>query len=179
MKWEVTEEAKKLHDKWSTNPDYINFRYNIVQIIKTFIQEPKFTLIDVGCGSGLIYKELKKSFGKRIKYTGTDIDKGLLAIAGTENSGVHFEFEDAINMDSFGDGSYDYGLCLDVLNHTQSDKYIIAEIARVCKKGMILSIKNDAQREFGIIEYIINLPKRSMTDNIYIYPREVFTVRFI
>lgn len=115
---------------------------NIVEIVKKF-KSNDISLLDVGCGSGYLIKELKRNKIK-VKYSvGLDISRNAISIAKKRFSKVYICDIDSKNLPEKND-SFDIVVCSEVLEHLYDIKSCLAELKRVVKKNgiIIISVPN-------------------------------------
>jgi SAM-dependent methyltransferase len=163
-----------------TEPDYVgviggtfedtgpkaNLEYNRYDkksregIVRDFLlNEPKGSLVDVGCSKGVWYE-----FFKGIGYAdlhGIELDKGRCEMA--EKRGYK-----AVNMDAMGrwpykDRSFDAVVCIDVLVHILQRKrqeMVLREASRVLSRNGVLVLSVASERHESLNEKISELRGR-------------------
>lgn len=95
-------------------------------------------VLDVGCGSGVVTREIAKRVGAHGFAVGLDLSPALLAVAREfareADMGDRIEFREgsALNL-PFSDNSFDAVLCATVLSHVAGGETAIAELARVVR----------------------------------------------
>lgn len=92
-------------------------------------------LLDVGCGGGYLSEEFAKA---GLDVTGIDPSQRTVQAAGEHaaRSGLRIDYEEGrAEAIPFGDSSFDYVSCCDVLEHVDDINATISEIARVLKPG--------------------------------------------
>ncbi len=89
-------------------------------------------LLEVGCGTGIITKELREKTSAKI--TAIDFDESMIDIAKDKVSDVRFLTENVEEL-SFKDKSFDFVLCHYFLLWVSNPEKAINEIVRVCKRG--------------------------------------------
>lgn len=95
---------------------------------------PGCEMLDIGCGPGLLLKELKAK-----GYQAQGIDMSGLAVAYCRNKGLSDVQQGSATALPFTDNSFDVILLLDVLEHIENDKAALAEAKRVLKHdGLII-----------------------------------------
>jgi 2-polyprenyl-6-hydroxyphenyl methylase / 3-demethylubiquinone-9 3-methyltransferase len=99
------------------------------------IARSRRTLLDVGCGGGLLAEELARA---GLEVTGVDPAPESIATARAHAAASRL----AITYETgagerlpFPDASFDYVTCCDVLEHVDDVDLVIAEIARVLRPG--------------------------------------------
>jgi ubiquinone/menaquinone biosynthesis C-methylase UbiE len=104
---------------------YRNQIYRQIGLIKSK------NLLEVGCGTGVITKELRDKTSAKI--TAIDFDETMINIAKNKVSDVRFLTENVEKL-SFKDRSFDFVLCHYFLLWVSNPEKAISEIARVCKR---------------------------------------------
>lgn len=102
-----------------------------------YLLSNKDKILDIGCGNGVITKELMNYFDCRI--VGTDI-------LDYRNRGIEFDFikMDKMTLLPFGFQSFDAGILTDVLHHLPKENQadLLHEGLRVCKKLYLFESEN-------------------------------------
>jgi ubiquinone/menaquinone biosynthesis C-methylase UbiE len=97
-------------------------------------------VLDVGCGSGVVTREIARRVGPRGRAVGLDPSPALLAVARglAQEAGlgdrVEFREGSALQL-PFPDRSFDAALCVTVLSHVPGGESAIPELARVLQPG--------------------------------------------
>lgn len=97
-------------------------------------------VLDVGCGSGVVTREVARRVGARGLAVGLDPSPALLAVArelaqdADLGDRIHFR-EGSVLQLPFPDSSFDAVLCATVLSHVPGGDTAIAELARVLRPG--------------------------------------------
>jgi 2-polyprenyl-3-methyl-5-hydroxy-6-metoxy-1,4-benzoquinol methylase len=96
------------------------------------------SLLDVGCGEGLVDYFLAGRFnGRRI--VGVDADAAALDVARAINPLLEFKEADARAL-PFPDRSFDAVICLEVLEHLEDYTKVIGEVKRVTRGFAVFSV---------------------------------------
>jgi SAM-dependent methyltransferase len=97
-------------------------------------------VLDVGCGSGVVTREVAKRVGAGGRAIGLDPSAELLAVAdelaraaGLDDR-VEFREGSALQI-PFPDGFFDAVLCVTVLSHVPGGERVIPELVRVVRPG--------------------------------------------
>ena len=88
-------------------------------------------LLDVGCGTGHHMARLRQ---RGYSVAGVDGSDEMLEHARTNNPGVTIEKSDVEHI-PFGDGEFDFVLCVEVLRYLPDMSNCVREMARVLKRG--------------------------------------------
>jgi len=116
----------------------------IVSVYKNWINSSD-KVLDIGCGNGIITKELKKHFDCKI--TGTDIVNYLKV-------SIPFEIMKNENKIPFEDNTFNIALLNDVLHHTKYQEEMIKEATRVADSVLIFEVSPSLKVK--IADYLIN-----------------------
>ncbi len=124
--WDRNGEFKTLHD---VNPLRIKF-------IQQFIDLKNQTMVDVGCGGGILTEGLAK---KGANMLGIDLSEDLLDIADLHGleSGVNAKYQ-KISAETLAETepeSFDHVVCMEMLEHVPDPASIIAACANMVKPG--------------------------------------------
>ena len=102
-------------------------------------------VLDVGCGSGAVTREIARRVGSRGVAIGLDPSPTLLAVARelAQEAGlgdwIEFREGDALRL-PFPDGSFDVVVCVTVLSHVPRGEAAIPEFVRVLRSGGRLGV---------------------------------------
>ncbi|WFU50232.1 class I SAM-dependent methyltransferase [Sinorhizobium terangae] len=94
----------------------------------------RITVLDLGAGTGASYERLKRHI-PNIQYMGLDIESSPEVDSRTRED-LQFKVYDGRKM-PFESGQFDVVFCKQVLEHVRYPDEVIAEVARVIKKGGI------------------------------------------
>jgi ubiquinone/menaquinone biosynthesis C-methylase UbiE len=102
-------------------------------------------VLDVGCGSGAVTRDIARRVGDRGLVVGLDASGELLSVARSlaEAAGlghrVEFREGNALRL-PFPDGSFDVVVCATVLSHVPEGATAVPELARVLRPGGRLGV---------------------------------------
>lgn len=118
---------------------YLNRVYlrNITDLVLR--AEPR-RLLDVGCGEGVVLRHLDRHL-HGVSVVGLDIDGTGLRVAQSQNS-VSL-LQGSVYSLPFGSSSADLVLCCEVLEHLEHPDVALAELARVTRQWVLLSVPNE------------------------------------
>ncbi len=119
---------------------YLLSRFNRRLIECVRLANPK-TILDAGCGEGFTLTQLTKA---GIKATMSGIDYSEEAIALAEKTAPTLRIAKAsIYSLPFPESAFDLVICSEVLEHLEHPEKAIAEIRRVSKKHILVSVPNE------------------------------------
>lgn len=130
----------KEFSKWADNYDNpftsITFRQTNAKIVKLVDPKQNSSLLDIGCGSGILIKYLLNT-NRRMKLYGLDITPKMVKVAKRKfinDPSVKITLGSAIHI-PYKDGSFDYVTCASSFHHHPDPLKSIKEMVRVLKPG--------------------------------------------
>jgi ubiquinone/menaquinone biosynthesis C-methylase UbiE len=115
-----------------------NFYKNVFKLIKP--SKPQ-TILDVGCGEGFTLVNLGRNrIGKN--FEGIDNSKVAIRVGKKLYPSLNLKEGDIYNL-PHKDKSFDLVICTEVLEHLENPKAALAELKRVAKKNILLSVPNE------------------------------------
>lgn len=142
--WEVWHDDKiadQVHKYWTGSVDEQKHRQNIAKLIGSEMRTAFDHILEVGCGTGLVYKALYEELGIPPMYQGVDNAEPMLKKAREAYPEVSFEKGDAFKLD-FSRNQFDVACSFEVFGHMPPDclKAAIAELIRVSYRVAIFSV---------------------------------------
>jgi len=130
----------KEFSKWADNYDNpltsITFRQTNAKIVKLLDPKKNSSLLDVGCGSGILIKYLLDD-NRGMKLFGLDITPKMVEVAKRKfanDPNVEITLGSAIKM-PYKDNSFDYVTCASSFHHHPNPLQSAKEMVRVLKPG--------------------------------------------
>lgn len=123
---------------WLASPDEIAHRKKLASLIQQWIL-PHDRLLEAGCGSGLVYRELVPEILSNTSYTGVDISKAMLELAQIRFKEGAFLREDLYGL-SFSDNSFDIVAAFEVFGHIGDIEKPIQEMFRTASRLMMFTV---------------------------------------
>lgn len=126
--------------------------------------KPKDSVIEFGCGNGIIWEANKNKVSKDIQITLTDLSEGMLGSAKDNLIGleqvVNYTVIDIQNI-KYDDSSFDCAIANHMLYHVRNRDLAISEIARILKAdGTFFATTNSINNMRGLKELVKNFDSR-------------------
>jgi ubiquinone/menaquinone biosynthesis C-methylase UbiE len=101
------------------------------------------SILDVGCGEGVLTEQWADQLGSG-RIVGIDLDDPKLKAEWDKRQRANLEYkvEDATNL-SFADGEFDMATAIEVLEHVPDPERTVAEMARVAKRWVLVSVPRE------------------------------------
>ncbi len=99
------------------------------------------TMLDAGCGEGFVDDILLKAM-PALKITGFDVLTDSVKLAQIRNPRGTFAVGDIYNIDQ-EDNSFDVVCCFEVLEHLHEPDRALAELARVARRAVVMSVPHE------------------------------------
>lgn len=148
------------------NPPRANYFARVLRQ-EGLLGKPGATLLDVGCGGGLLTEEFAR-MGLRV--TGVDPAPESVATARTHAAEAGLDIDYRVGCGEalpFVDGTFDAVACCDVLEHVDEPADVIAEMARVLKPGGLLlydTVNRTLRSWFAVIKLMQDWPSTTIFD---------------
>jgi SAM-dependent methyltransferase len=101
------------------------------------------SILDVGCGEGVLTVEWAERLGDR-RIVGIDLDDAKLRAEWERRTRPNLEFrvEEATSL-SFADDEFDMATAIEVLEHVPEPEATVAEMARVARRRLLVSVPRE------------------------------------
>jgi 2-polyprenyl-3-methyl-5-hydroxy-6-metoxy-1,4-benzoquinol methylase len=132
------------YDKYgSTNPVVRRLMAGFERTLdELFVQAAPGTLLDVGCGEGVLVEKWARRISGRV--VGIDLDDPLLHAEWAKRQVPNLEYRvmKAENL-PFADGEFEVATAIEVLEHVPDPEHTVAEIARVASRHLLVSVPRE------------------------------------
>ncbi|WP_320669932.1 class I SAM-dependent methyltransferase [Patulibacter defluvii] len=133
------------YDKYgSTNPVVkklmAGFERNLEQL---FVRAAPESLLDVGCGEGVLVHEWALRLGDK-RVVGIDLEEESIQAGWAQRQAPNLEYQilKAENL-PFADDEFDVATAIEVLEHVPDPEHTVAEMARVAKRWLLVSVPRE------------------------------------
>lgn len=142
------------------------------------LRDRKLKILDVGCGAGFLTNKLAL---EDFDITGVDLSQESLNVAQRFDTTkkVQYILSDARKL-PFPDGTFDVVTTLDFLEHVDDPELVVAECARVLKKGGLFFYHTFNRNILShlvvikLVEFLVkNTPKNMHVIDLFIKPKEL------
>jgi SAM-dependent methyltransferase len=134
------------YDKYgSTNPVVRRLMAGFERTLdELFTQTDAQSLLDVGCGEGVLTHRWAQRMGDQRRVVGIDLDDPALHAEWAKRTAPNLEYRvmKAENL-PFADGEFDAATAIEVLEHVPDAEHTVAEIARVAKRWLLVSVPRE------------------------------------
>ncbi|HVQ74693.1 MAG TPA: class I SAM-dependent methyltransferase [Candidatus Binatia bacterium] len=137
--WDSSGVAASIESYWRAEAHEQLHREGLADLVCHCLPAASATILEVGCGSGLIYGGLGAIPRLSARYVGVDSSIKMLAIARRSYPGARFVAADGYRL-PFGERAVDVTLCFEVLGHLPEVEPFLAELARVTRQIVLFTI---------------------------------------
>jgi SAM-dependent methyltransferase len=134
------------YDKYgSTNPVVRRLMAGFAGTLdELFVQANPRSLLDVGCGEGVLTQQWAQRLGEQRRVVGIDLDDPALHAEWAKRTAPNLEYRvmKAENL-PFADGEFDAAAAIEVLEHVPDAEHTVAEMARVAKRWLLVSVPRE------------------------------------
>jgi 2-polyprenyl-3-methyl-5-hydroxy-6-metoxy-1,4-benzoquinol methylase len=112
-------------------------------LAELFAQAAPTSVLDVGCGEGVLTHQWAQQLGDR-RIVGIDLDDAKLKAEWETRTRANLEYltMPAENL-PFADGEFDLASAIEVLEHVPDPAHTVAEMARVAKRHLLVSVPRE------------------------------------
>ncbi len=108
-----------------------------------FTQADPASILDVGCGEGVLVQQWAQRLGDR-RVVGIDLEDPVLRAEWEKRQAPNLEYRvmKAENL-PFADGEFDMASAIEVLEHVPDPAHTVAEMARVAARWLLVSVPRE------------------------------------
>jgi 2-polyprenyl-3-methyl-5-hydroxy-6-metoxy-1,4-benzoquinol methylase len=132
------------YDKYgSTNPVVRRLMAGFERTLnELFVQAAPRSLLDVGCGEGVLVEKWARRIDGRV--VGIDLDDPVLHAEWAKRQVRNLEYRvmKAENL-PFADGEFEVATAIEVLEHVPDPEHTVAEMARVASRHLLVSVPRE------------------------------------
>jgi SAM-dependent methyltransferase len=109
-----------------------------------FTQADPWSLLDVGCGEGVLTHQWAQRLGDERRVVGIDLDDPALHAEWAKRSAPNLSYRvmKAENL-PFADDEFDTATAIEVLEHVPDPEHTVAEMARVAQRWLLVSVPRE------------------------------------
>jgi SAM-dependent methyltransferase len=109
-----------------------------------FKQADPQSLLDVGCGEGVLTQQWAQQLGDGRRVVGIDLDDTTLQAEWAKRTAPNLAYRvmKAENL-PFADGEFDAAAAIEVLEHVPDPEHTVAEMARVAQRWLLVSVPRE------------------------------------
>jgi SAM-dependent methyltransferase len=102
------------------------------------------SLLDVGCGEGVLTHQWAQQLGESRRVVGIDLDDPALHAEWAKRTAPNLEYRvmKAENL-PFADDEFDAATAIEVLEHVPDPEHTVAEMARVAQRWLLVSVPRE------------------------------------
>jgi SAM-dependent methyltransferase len=109
-----------------------------------FVEADPQSLLDVGCGEGVLVERWARRMGADRRVVGIDLDDPALHAEWDKRRAPNLDYRvmKAENL-PFADGEFDVATAIEVLEHVPDPQHTVAEMARVARRWLLVSVPRE------------------------------------
>jgi SAM-dependent methyltransferase len=134
------------YDKYgSTNPVVRRLMAGFEATLEAlFSQADPQSLLDVGCGEGVLTHQWAQRLGEERRVVGIDLDDPALHAEWAKRTAPNLSYRvmKAENL-PFADDEFDTATAIEVLEHVPDPEHTVAEMARVAQRWLVVSVPRE------------------------------------
>lgn len=140
--WEVWHSSKtvaEVDSYWRNSSDELAHRQALATLVQQHMIRPTDSILEVGCGTGLVYEALRDAIGPKVTYTGMDNSSQMVAACRKAHPGANIRKGDAFALPA-ETGTFDIACAFEVFGHMPEPAGAIAELIRVARRVAIFTV---------------------------------------
>ena len=102
------------------------------------------SIVDVGCGEGVLVKRWAQSLGEQARIVGLDLEEESIQAGWAEHSAPNVSFQVMRGAQlPFADGEFDLASAIEVLEHVPDPELTLSEMARCARGHLLVSVPRE------------------------------------
>jgi SAM-dependent methyltransferase len=169
--WNAT--TKEMYDRWKTQDPWVNLY--VIPKLKKYFSESNYSLMDAGCGQGILYDKLPENIKKC--YFGIDFSPAMIDFFRSNHPEVKITIADIIDT-GLCDNFTDITVCLNTLMYFDIDiDKALKELNRLTKNILLISVPLSEEDTHTVTEtnIIFNYDEFMKKINTIMTPTEINT----
>ena len=134
------------YDKYgSTNPVVRRLMSAFERTLdELFEQADPSSLLDVGCGEGVLVHKWAQRLGKQRRVVGIDLEEESIQAGWAQRAAPNLEYQvmHAENL-PFAENEFDLASAIEVLEHVPDPEHTLAEMARCAERHLLVSVPRE------------------------------------
>jgi 2-polyprenyl-3-methyl-5-hydroxy-6-metoxy-1,4-benzoquinol methylase len=134
------------YDKYgSTNPVVRRLMSGFERALdELFVRADPRSLLDVGCGEGVLVQQWAERLGESTRVVGIDLEEESIQAGWAERSAPNLEYRvmEAENL-PFATNEFDVASAIEVLEHVPDPGHTVSEMARCAERHLLVSVPHE------------------------------------
>ena len=134
------------YDKYgSSNPVVRRLMSGFERALDTlFERDAPQSLLDVGCGEGVLVHRWAERLGESRRVVGIDLEEESIQAGWAERTAPNLEYRvmEAQNL-PFAENEFDLATAIEVLEHVPDPEHTVAEMARCAERHLLVSVPRE------------------------------------
>jgi ubiquinone/menaquinone biosynthesis C-methylase UbiE len=147
-RWDDAGVADSIESYWRRSAHEKAQRRALAELCAHYVRGPQEEVLEVGCGTGLVYEQLVPQVVAPPRYTGVDVSARMLEIARRTHPAGRFLLGDGYGL-PFDDGAFDVAVSFEVLGHVPEVAPFVRELVRVSRRTALFTVWPCAE---GVVE---------------------------
>ena len=149
--WDRDGVADWLESYWQGNLREQVHRDQLMDLCAHYLPSRDLDVLEVGCGTGMVYQRLTESLVPNERYTGVDISEQMLAHARRKFPAGRFRQASGYGL-PFADREFDVAVSFEVVGHIPEAGPFVRELVRVARRRAVFTVwpaEHEAVRDRG------------------------------
>lgn len=164
--WEIWDKpgmAVNIDNYWQGSEAEKEYVTRKARQVKALMARPDTSILEVGCGTGLIYQALLHEIGSGMRYVGIDNSDAMLRIANRRFPRASMMKGDAFNLKG---ETADIVICFEVLGHMPDCQVPLNELFKAANRTLMLTYWATWEKKISAGQDHYEYPREEMTKRI-------------